>query len=97
MAALAKEDALLVDGDHDQPPAWLRGLRAIEDVAWLWRRRDLAGRRPQRDVLRLDDAAGVPVDRHRELRWVEVGDRLAIAVDDADVDLDHVDAAPKRR
>jgi len=89
-------------GDHDHPPLGLRDVRREERLELL-----LLRSRPARDAgvgrvvvlhqVRADDAPDLPVDLDRELGAVEVGDRLAAAVDSADVNGDDVNAGAEGR
>ena len=55
------------------------------------------GRGAEVDELRRDDPARLAIDRDRELQRAQVGDRLALVVDHADVDLEKLDAGAKHR
>ena len=95
-APLSPRDALLVDQNHDEPAGVGVDVGRVPGILRRGIGREGAPLgRPQRDELGLDDGARLPVDGHREIRRLQVGNRVAVAVDDGGVHLDELDAAPE--
>ena len=96
-------DALAVDRQHDEPPAVAgrvggvgNGRRGGGDFRGGRLTRG-GGGGAQIDELGRHYPAGLAVDGNGELRRAQVGNRLAVVVDDADVDLQQLDAGAKHR
>ena len=95
-APLSPRHALLVDQDDDEPAGVRVGVGRVAGILGgeVGREGATLGR-PQRDELRLEDGARLAVDGHREVRRPQVGNGVAVAVDDGGVHLDELDAAPE--